>query len=90
MNKNQFYKICAKKCGTNEKQIHVFMSGLKSALVEVLNLGENVSINGLGKFYVKVRPPRTITNNLNGKEVLVDQKFAVAFRGSKKLSKQIG
>ena len=52
--------------------------------------GENVNINGLGKFYVKVKPPRTITNNLSGKEVLVDQKFSVAFRGSKKLAKEIG
>lgn len=66
------------------------MSGVRSALIEVLNLGENVNINGLGKFYVKVKPPRTITNNLSGKEILVDQKFSVAFRGSKKLAKEIG
>lgn len=66
------------------------MSGVRSALIEVLNFGENVNINGLGKFYVKVKPPRTITNNLSGKEVLVDQKFSVAFRGSKKLAKEIG
>lgn len=90
MNKNEFYRICAKKCGSNEKQIGRFMSGVRSALIEVLNLGENVNINGLGKFYVKVKPPRTITNNLSGKEVLVDQKFSVAFRGSKKLAKEIG
>ena len=90
MNKNEFYKICAKKCGSNEKQIGHFMAGVKTALIEVLNLGENVNINGLGKFYVKITPPRTITNNLSGKEILVDQKFSVAFRGSKKLAKEIG
>lgn len=90
MNKSEFYRICAKKCGSNEKQISTVLAGVRCALVEVLNLGEDVNINGVGKFYVKVKPPRTITNNLSGKEVLVDQKFSVAFRGSKKLAKEIG
>lgn len=90
MNKREFYEVCAKKCGTNKKQVEMFMKGAKSALIEVLNLGEDVKISGLGRFFVKVKPPRTITNNLSGREVLVDQKFSVGFRGSKKLAKEIG
>lgn len=90
MNKNEFFRVCAKKSGMQTSEVEKVFEGARRALVEVLNVGEEVKIGGLGKFFVKVRPPRTITNNLNGKEVLVGQKFCVAFRGSKKLSKEIG
>lgn len=90
MNKNEFYKVCANVSGESQKVVEKVLCGARQALVDVLNVGENVNINGVGKFFVKVRPPRTMTNNLSGKEVLVGQKFCVAFRGSKKLSKEIG
>lgn len=90
MNKNEFFRVCAKESGVKMSEVEKVLEGARRALIGVLNVGQDVRIGGLGRFFVKVRPPRTMTNNLSGKEVLVGQKFCVVFRGSKKLSKEIG
>ncbi len=89
MNKNEFYQMCAKKLDMNKSQLEKVMEGVKDCLMESLSMGQVVNFNGVGKFFIKFKPAKTITSNLNGKELIIDQKFQVAFKSSKKLSRQI-
>ena len=89
MNKNSFIRACSKRCGKGEKELENVFETMKECLLEALCQGREVKFLGVGKFFVRVLPPKTIINNFTHKETLVMQRFRVVFKTSKKFSEQI-
>ena len=85
MNKSDIIKAVAKKSRCSQKQASKRVNCLVEIIKRTLADGEDISIRGFGRFYVKHRAPRRGRNFSTGKTLTIKPKKVVAFKGSAKL-----
>lgn len=69
----------ARESGLIQKDVSDVLEATFSTILEGLNNGEDIAINGFGKFVVKVRPSRKSTNPKTGESIIVKPRKVVKF-----------
>ena len=85
MNKSDIIKAVAKKSRCSQKQASRRVNCVVEIIKRTLVDGEDISIRGFGRFYVKQRAQRRGRNFATGKVLTIKSKKVVAFKGSAKL-----
>jgi len=73
-------KVVAKQAGVTQKQARAALDTIKEEIVTQLKAGEEVRLNGLGKFYVKHRGAHQARNPKTGKKVDVPARNYLRFK----------
>ena len=85
MNKSDIIKAVAKKSCCSQKQASKRVNCLVEIIKRTLVNGEDISIRGFGRFYVKHRAQRHGRNFTTGKALTIKSKKGIAFKGSARL-----
>ena len=78
-------KAVAEKLEMTEKDVAKVVDAVFETMTETMTAGNEVNLNGFGKFMVKVRPARTGRNPRIGASVEIPEKRNVAFRPAHQL-----
>lgn len=73
------------KTGMKSEEIHKVINGMIESIEESVQAGENVSLMGLGTFYISEIQDRNGYDPVRGIQTVFPGKKRVKFRGSKKL-----
>lgn len=89
MTRSELVRAIALSTDLTQKQAREAIDALVDALVLSVNEGEDISVAGLGRFTVKVRPPALRVNPGSGEKVEVPERKAISFRPSKAFKSRI-
>ena len=89
MNKEEFAKNVAARCGISVKEAKICVDGVLDELTDALKKKEPVSFIGWGNFSVKHRDEKIGRNPATGEEMTIPAKNAVSFKAGKKLEEAI-
>lgn len=78
-------KAVAEKLEMTEKDVAKVVDAVFETMTETMTAGNEVNLNGFGKFMVKVRPARTGRNPRTGASVEIPKKRNVTFRPAHQL-----
>lgn len=78
-------KAVAEKLEMTEKDVAKVVDAVFETMTETMKAGNEVNLNGFGKFMAKVRPARTGRNPRTGASVEIPEKRNVAFRPAHQL-----
>lgn len=84
MKKSELIKTTARICGLTESQARDVIRTLTNVITEELRTGEDVMIDGFGKFYVTDYPGREVVTP-TGQTVTIDNCRSPRFKASGKL-----
>ena len=59
-------------------------------IAEALSEGEDVYLEGFGRFYPNCVPPKKVKSSLTGREMVTDYKVVVKFNSFSKLDEKVG
>jgi integration host factor subunit alpha len=89
MNKSDIIKAVAKTNRCSQKQASRIVNCLIEIIKHTLADGEDISIRGFGRFYLKKRGQRPGWNFATGKALTINPKKIAAFKGSAKLIERL-
>ena len=89
MNKTQLIENLSKITNVNISKCKKVVEGLNFLIFDALKKGEEISLNRIGKFYIKSMPARQMKNPKTGRKYRVDKRKLVAFKISNNLKKSI-
>lgn len=85
MNKTELVSSIADKNNITKKDAEGLVDGLIETIIDALNEGDKVNINGFGVFDVKVSPERRGRNPRTGEEIIIQEHKSVTFKASKSI-----
>ena len=88
MNKTDFLKFLSNQTEESIKTCQKILNHTRKLINEVCFKGEGVRFRGLGKFFLKERPPRRTFNPQTGRYYYSKNKVFVDFAPSKKIAKR--
>lgn len=80
MNKNELLALLAKKTNLSKDKCGHVLDTLKETILEVLKKGEDVSLNGFGKFQVVERKMRKCINPITKRFYISKPKKVTQFK----------
>jgi len=83
MNLSELAQAIAAKTGSSQADVKTTISAVFDQLADAAARGEEVSINGFGKFSVKDRPERQGRNPSTGEAMTIAASKKVAFTAAK-------
>ncbi len=89
MNAGELAKGLAAATGTSEAEAKKAIAAVFDQIAAAAAKGEEVSINGFGKFAVKDRPERQGCNPANGETITIAASKKVAFTPAKGLKDKL-
>ena len=89
MNKCEFLKEVSRNCGVSFQDCKKVFETQHFILGNCLKRGDDISLKGFGRFYVKTRMERLFKDVYSDKKVLLPIKNVVAFKMSKKFKNSI-
>lgn len=89
MNAGELAKGVAAATGTSEAEAKKAIAAVFDQIAAAAAKGEEVSINGFGKFAVKDRPERQGRNPANGETITIAASKKVAFTPAKGLKDRL-
>lgn len=89
MNAGELAKGVAAATGTSEAEAKKAIAAVFDQIAAAAAKGEEVSINGFGKFAVKDRPERQGRNPANGETITIAASKKVAFTPAKGLKDKL-
>ena len=84
MTKKELLNKIKLNCNLTTKQCNLFYNAMVEIIIEGLNQGETISLQGLGKFLVKTRKSRTIKNPQTQKNIKLPAKHIPIFKANNK------
>ena len=82
MNNKEFTTELSQRLGTSSKEITQTIESLLSGLVEELQNGKSVTIQGFGSFEVKKKAERISVNPTTKERMLVPPKLVLSYKPS--------
>jgi len=79
-NDQDLAKAAAKQAGVSQKQARLVLDSVKAEIITQLKAGEEVRLNGLGKFYAKHKNAHQARNPKTGEKVDVPAKNYLRFK----------
>lgn len=89
MNTNDLISKVAENTGSSKADAKKFVDAVVAGISSELTAGNEVSLNGFGKFTVKDRAARMGRNPATGAEVQIPASKAVAFKAGKGLKDRL-
>ena len=89
MNKNEIIKSMAKHTNLTQKDCILCLNALKQVISRALERGEDISLSGFGKFYVKSYAKRNSFNPQTGKISALKERKLPIFKASSVLKAKI-
>lgn len=83
MTKKELFNKIKSKSNLTNKECNLFYDAMVECIIEGLNEGDTISLQGLGKFSVKTRKARTIKNPQTSKTVKIPTKHVPIFKAGK-------
>ena len=82
MNNKEFTTELSQRLGTSSKEVNQTIESLLSGLVEELQNGKSVTIQGFGSFEVKKKAERISVNPTTKERMLVPPKLVLSYKPS--------
>lgn len=89
MNRHQFSKLAAKKCGMYSDQMENFIGKFTDVMIELLASGETITIQGFGTFKVTEVKEHLGRNIRTGEPIKLPTMKSARFTASKALKNKI-
>ena len=89
MNKQELVKAIAEGAELTQKDVRVMVDAYTSVIAEAVSNGEEVMVQGFGKFYPVEKEARTARNPKTGEAVEVPAKTVVRFKAGKDLKEAV-
>ena len=89
MNKTQLIENLSSVTNLSVTECRKVVDGLNFLIFDALKKGEIISLNKIGKFYIKNMPARQMKNPKTGRKYCIDKRKIVAFKISNNLKKSI-
>ena len=83
MNNNDLADRVAAENGVSKAEARKLVDGVLAAIVEVASKGEEVSLNGFGKFKIKASPEREGRNPSSGETIQIAASRKLTFSAAK-------
>lgn len=89
MNMNELAEAIAKKTGASQADVKTTVSAVFDQIADAAARGEEVSINGFGKFSVKDRAERPGRNPSTGEAITIAASKKLSFTAAKGLKDKL-
>ena len=89
MNKNDLIKKIAQNSCVTQKEAKEMLSSLCFLIKDSLKNGEDVKINGFGKFEVKNRSERVVMNPKTKERIIIPSSKRASFKASEDLTSAV-
>lgn len=83
MNYSDLISATAVRAGTTKAEAQHLIGEMLELVIETLQSGDSVSLSGLGKLKVSVRPQRAGVNPRTGEKIVIDERRVIKFSPSK-------
>lgn len=82
MNYSDLVAATAVKAGATKAEAQNLISSMLDLVIETLRTGDSVSLTGLGKLKVVVRPQRAGINPMTGEKIIISERRVIKFSPS--------
>lgn len=86
MNKTELISAISSEASVSKKEAKVMLASLCTLIKEALKKGEEVKINGFGKFEVKKRNERVVINPATKQKMILPSVNKASFKASSDLT----
>jgi nucleoid DNA-binding protein len=80
MNKVEISKAASKKSGIVQYELHAILESMVECILDALQQGNDVTIQGFGKFFIKERGERNTRNPRDNTAIVCPPKKVVKFQ----------
>lgn len=73
----------------NNVQIMGILRVATDQIIEALSEGEDVALDGFGRFYPDIKPPKKVHSGITGKKYNIGPRVIIKFNAFNKMSKEV-